>query len=327
MQHQIVNDVERAGPAAPVYSAARTRRQPIRRAARACYFTFTGPAIYTEGSHYKKIDFKVDREARPGDKPDHETSGDDGWVAMVQHYFISAWLIDDSRTRRPQPREFFTGKVDAQHLFGRRCSCRWARSRPARPGRSMPRLFVGPQEEDKLAQLAPGLELVKDYGWFTILAKPLFWLLTQLHKLLGNWGWSIVGLVVLLKIAFYWLNAKAYGSMAKMKAINPQGHGDARAAEGQAAADAAGDDAHLPRGEGQSARRLPADPGADAVLHRAVLGAAVERSRCATRRGSAGSPTSSAKDPYFILPLLMTGTTPAPDLAQPDAARSGAGAR
>ena len=84
------------------------------------------------------------------------------------------------------------------------------------------RLYVGPQEEDKLAALAPGLELVKDYGWFTILAKPLFWLLTQLHKLIGNWGWSIVGLVVLLKIAFYWLNAKAYSSMAKMKAINPR---------------------------------------------------------------------------------------------------------
>jgi YidC/Oxa1 family membrane protein insertase len=63
---------------------------------------------------------------------------------------------------------------------------------------------------------------VKDYGWFTILSKPLFWLLTQLHKLIGNWGWSIVGLVVLLKIAFFWLNAKAYGSMAKMKAINPR---------------------------------------------------------------------------------------------------------
>ena len=68
----------------------------------------------------------------------------------------------------------------------------------------------------------PGLELVKDYGWFTILAKPLFWLLDQLHKLIGNWGWSIVALVVLLKIAFYWLNASAYRSMAKMKAINPQ---------------------------------------------------------------------------------------------------------
>jgi YidC/Oxa1 family membrane protein insertase len=83
-------------------------------------------------------------------------------------------------------------------------------------------LFAGPQEENKLAALAPGLELVKDYGVLTMLAKPLFWLLDKLHAALGNWGWAIVALVVLLKIAFYWLNASAYRSMAKMKAVNPR---------------------------------------------------------------------------------------------------------
>ena len=70
-------------------------------------------------------------------------------------------------------------------------------------------LFTGPQEEKALEALAPGLELVKDYGWLTILAKPLYWLLDHLHGMIQNWGWAIVGLVVLLKIAFYWLNAKA----------------------------------------------------------------------------------------------------------------------
>ena len=84
------------------------------------------------------------------------------------------------------------------------------------------RLFAGPQVETMMEKLSPGLELVKDYGWLTILSKPLYWLLDQLHKILGNWGWSIVGLVMLLKIMFYWLNAKAYASMAKMKAINPK---------------------------------------------------------------------------------------------------------
>ena len=83
-------------------------------------------------------------------------------------------------------------------------------------------LYAGPQEENKLEALAPGLELVKDYGWVTMLAKPLFWLLDKLHGLIGNWGWSIVALVVLLKIAFYWLNASAYRSMGKMKAVNPK---------------------------------------------------------------------------------------------------------
>jgi len=84
------------------------------------------------------------------------------------------------------------------------------------------RLFVGPEEEKTLESLAPGLELVKDYGWVTILAKPLYWLLSKIHGFVGNWGWSIVLLVVLIKAAFYWLNASAYRSMAKMKAINPR---------------------------------------------------------------------------------------------------------
>ena len=83
-------------------------------------------------------------------------------------------------------------------------------------------LFIGPQREKMLEGVTPGLELVKDYGILAILSKPLYWLLDKLHGVLGNWGWSIVALVLLLKIAFFWLNAKAYGSMARMKAINPR---------------------------------------------------------------------------------------------------------
>jgi YidC/Oxa1 family membrane protein insertase len=184
------------------------------------YFTFTGPAIYTDTSKFTKIDFSSIEKHRPGDKPGHDTLADSGWVAMVQHYFASAWLIDRNDGAK-QPREYFTGKVAANtYSVGM-----FVPIGDVAPGASKAfdaQLFVGPQEEDKLAALAPGLELVKDYGWFTILAKPLFWLLTQLHKLIGNWGWAIVGLVVLLKIAFYWLNATAYRSMAKMKAINPK---------------------------------------------------------------------------------------------------------
>ena len=139
---------------------------------------------------------------------------------MVQHYFLSAWLVD--KPGAPGiAREFFTAKIDTNtYSVGELLPM--GEIAPGATKAFDARLYIGPQEEDKLASLAPGLELVKDYGWFTILAKPLFWLLTQLHKLIGNWGWSIVGLVVLLKIAFYWLNAKAYSSMAKMKAINPR---------------------------------------------------------------------------------------------------------
>jgi YidC/Oxa1 family membrane protein insertase len=216
--HQIVNDS--SAPVNPRLYLQLVRDGNDPPGGSSMYFTFTGPAIYTESGHYKKIDFKSIEKRAPGEKPNHETSGTDGWVAMVQHYFTSAWLIDPPN-HAPLPREFFTAKVDTnKYSVGEIVPM--GEIAPGATKTFDARLFVGPQEENKLAQLAPGLELVKDYGWFTILAKPLFWLLTQLHKLIGNWGWSIVGLVVLLKIAFYWLNAKAYSSMAKMKAINPR---------------------------------------------------------------------------------------------------------
>ncbi|MBK7533337.1 membrane protein insertase YidC [Piscinibacter sp.] len=184
------------------------------------YFTFTGPAVYTDVTKFQKIDFKTIEKHKAGDKPDHATSGNDGWVAMVQHYFASAWLVDNGSGAKLS-REFYTGKIDTNtYSVGMFLPVGEVAAGATKSFDAQ--LFVGPQEENKLAALAPGLELVKDYGWFTILAKPLFWLLTQLHALIGNWGWSIVALVVLLKMAFYWLNASAYKSMAKMKAINPK---------------------------------------------------------------------------------------------------------
>ena len=218
VQHQIVNASN--APISPRLYLQLVRDGNDPPGGSSLYFTFTGPGIYTESSHYNKIDFKSIEKRGPGEKPNHETSGTNGWVAMVQHYFLSAWLVDKPGAPGPA-REFFTAKIDANtYSVGELLPM--GEIAPGAAKSFDARLYIGPQEEDKLASLAPGLELVKDYGWFTILAKPLFWLLTQLHKLIGNWGWSIVGLVVLLKIAFYWLNAKAYGSMAKMKAINPR---------------------------------------------------------------------------------------------------------
>ncbi len=218
VSHQIVNTGDAAVTPRLYLQLVRDGNAPPGESS--MYFTFTGPAIYTDVDHYKKIDFKSIEKRKDGEKPDHDTTGTTGWVAMVQHYFVSAWLIDKPGAPAPA-REFFTAKVDTNTYSVGELVPLGAIA----PGASKTfdaHLYVGPQEENKLAEMAPGLELVKDYGWFTILAKPLFWLLTQLHKIIGNWGWSIVGLVVILKIAFFWLNAKAYGSMAKMKAINPR---------------------------------------------------------------------------------------------------------
>jgi YidC/Oxa1 family membrane protein insertase len=176
------------------------------------YFTFTGPAMYTELSKFKKIDFKDITKGNAG----HDKAANDGWVAMVQHYFASAWLLPAAG-----PREFRTSQVADNH-FAIAMVVPLGDVAAGASKAHEATLFAGPQEEDKLAALAPGLELVKDYGWLTVLSKPLFWLLTKLHGMLGNWGWAIVALVVLLKIAFYWLNASAYRSMAKMKAVAPK---------------------------------------------------------------------------------------------------------
>ncbi len=180
------------------------------------YSTFTGPAVYTDAGKYQKVEFKNIEKRKAGEKPSHETAADNGWVAMVQHYFAAAWLPTGTA-----PREFYTRKV-SDNLYAVGILMPLGELAPAASQSVEARLFVGPQQEKVLEALAPGLELVKDYGWLTILAKPLFWLLDKLHGLLGNWGWSIVALVVLLKIAFFWLNASAYRSMAKMKAINPK---------------------------------------------------------------------------------------------------------
>jgi YidC/Oxa1 family membrane protein insertase len=176
------------------------------------YSTFTGPAIYTQAKKYQKVEFT---DIEKGNV-DIEKSATNGYVAMVQHYFASAWLLGDG-----QQRDLFMRKVDT-NLYSVGMIAPLPSIAPGASQTLQATLFAGPQEEKILESLTPGLELVKDYGWLTILAKPLYWLLDQLHGFIHNWGWSIMALVLLLKAAFYWLNAKAYASMAKMKAVNPK---------------------------------------------------------------------------------------------------------
>ena len=178
----------------------------------AFYSTFTGPAIYTEAKKYQKVEFSEIEK----NKVDVEKQATNGYVAMVQHYFASAWILPDGIKR-----ELFTRKVDT-NLYAVGMITALDAVAPGTTKTVESRFFAGPQVEKSLETVTPSLELVKDYGILTILAKPLYWLLDQLHSYLGNWGWSIIALVLLLKIAFYWLNAKAYSSMAKMKSVAPR---------------------------------------------------------------------------------------------------------
>jgi YidC/Oxa1 family membrane protein insertase len=210
VKHEIVNSSNQSVSPQLYVQLVRDGNKPAGESS--FYSTFTGPAVFTGQKKYQKIEFS-DIEKN---KADFEKQSTQGYVAMVQHYFASAWLIDDS-----QSRDLFARKVD-NNLY----SVGMVMALPSiASGEKMShtaRLFLGPQEEKTLEALYPGLELVKDYGWLTILSKPLYWLLYELYRVIGNWGWSIVALVVVLKIAFYWLNSQAYKSMGKMKAINPK---------------------------------------------------------------------------------------------------------
>ena len=182
------------------------------------YSTFTGPAVYTEAQKYQKVEFADIKKK----KVEVEKQSTKGYVAMVQHYFASAWILPDGVTRNISMDAVDIGSTVPDCCYRATLIAPLEAVKPGQTHSMTANLYVGPQEENKLEALYPGLELVKDYGWLTIMAKPLFWLLDQLNRILNNWGWSIVALVVLLKAGFYWLNAHAYQSMAKMKAINPK---------------------------------------------------------------------------------------------------------
>ena len=176
------------------------------------YYTFTGPAIYSEAGKFQKLDF-ADIEKK---KQSHVTGADNGWISMIQHYFVSAWVPPAGK-----PRENYSRMVD-KNLYAVGTISPLGAIAPGASVSFQSTLFVGPQEQRALEAIAPGLELVVDYGWLTVIAKPLFWLLQFLHGLVGNWGWAIVLLTVLIKAAFYPLSAASYKSMAKMKEVTPR---------------------------------------------------------------------------------------------------------
>ncbi len=210
VKHDIIN-ISGAPVSAQLYmQLVRDGNKPAGESA--FYSTFTGPVVYTAEKKYQKAEF-TDIEKN---KTDFQLQTKAGYVSMVQHYFGSAWLMPDGIQR-----DNYMSKAGA-NLYSVGMKAPMQAVAPGATQTFDTRLFIGPQEENKLEALYPGLELIKDYGWLTILAKPLYWIMDKLYAFIGNWGWTIMALVLLLKMAFYWLNATAYRSMAKMKAINPK---------------------------------------------------------------------------------------------------------
>lgn len=176
------------------------------------YHTFTGFAVYSDQDKFQKSTFSDIQKK----KASYIKQADNGWIAVVQHYFATAWVPPQGKPRTNELLEV------QNNLYAGRSIEAVGEIAPGAAARVDSHLWVGPQDQKAMAALAPGLELVVDYGWLTIIAKPLFTLMTWLHSILGNWGWTIVALTVLIKAVFYPLAAASYRSMARMKQVAPR---------------------------------------------------------------------------------------------------------
>jgi YidC/Oxa1 family membrane protein insertase len=172
--------------------------------------SFTGFAIYTDEKAFEKI------HPSDLDKTKFERRADSGWMAFVQHYFVSAWIVPDKVAR-----EYGALKRN-DGLYSGNVVLQPGTVAPGASAQVKVSLYAGPQEQRRLQAAAPGLDLVVDYGFLTIIAWPLFWLLEKFHLLSGNWGVAIILLTVLIKLVFFPLSAASYKSMAKMKLVTPR---------------------------------------------------------------------------------------------------------
>jgi YidC/Oxa1 family membrane protein insertase len=174
--------------------------------------TYTGAAVYTEKDKFQKVAFD---DIEKG-KVSYPKTANDGWIGILQHYFLGAWLPKDG-----DPREYYTRQVP-QGLYAAGVIVPGGTLAPGASATLAMPLYAGPQEQEKLAALSKGLDLAVDYGWLTVIAAPLFWVLQWIHGWAGNWGVAIIILTILIKLIFYPLSEASYRSMAKMRVVAPK---------------------------------------------------------------------------------------------------------
>ncbi len=190
--------------------------------------TYLGAALWTQDEPYRKVSM--------GDMDDGSLreSVQGGWIAWLQHYFVTAWIPDPQGTHQIQTRKDSQGN----YIIGFTGPA--VTVAPGSQGEASATLYAGPKSQEKLEELSPGLRLTVDYGILWFIAQPIFWLLENIHALLGNWGWSIIVLTILIKLAFFPLSGASYRSMARMRAVAPkmnalkEQHGDDRQKMSQA---------------------------------------------------------------------------------------------
>jgi len=186
------------------------RGRPSEDGGNAFIYTYTGGAIFSDENKYEKIDF---------DEMDDSVLNRDikgGWQAMLQHYFVSAWVPPAEQIHHYYTKALANGR----YVLGS-----YSPNQQIQSGQSQTftnKFFAGPKLQHELEAISEGLELTVDYGWLTILAKPIFWVMEKIHGLVGNWGWSIIILTLLIKLAFFKLSETSYKSMANMRKVAPR---------------------------------------------------------------------------------------------------------
>ncbi|SDO62726.1 membrane protein insertase YidC [Pseudomonas jinjuensis] len=257
--------------------------------------TYLGAAVWTPEKPYLKV------SPKDMDKEQFKETVQGGWVAWLQHYFVTAWVPAKGETHQVMTRKDSQGNYIVG-FTGPNLSI--APGAKAETGLT---LYAGPKLQSHLKELSPGLELTVDYGWLWFIAQPIFWLLQHIHSLLGNWGWSIILLTVIIKLAFFPLSAASYKSMARMRAVSPkmqqikEQHGDDRQKMSQAMMELYKKEKINPLGGCLPILvQMPVFLSLYWVLLESVelrqapwLGWIIDL---------------SVKDPFFILPIIMGGT-------------------
>ncbi len=206
VEFHVRNDGSEGWKAQPYYQLQRT---PLKTTSRLLH-TYTGGVLYSPQEKYQKISFSDMQETNLN----REITG--GWAAMIQHYFVGAWIPPGD-----QPERYYSRALPGErYVIGMigpsmNVAAGGQQSREAR-------LFVGPKLQHRMEAVAPGLELTVDYGKLTFIAEPIYWLLEKIHSLVGNWGLSIVFLTILIKLAFFKLSDTSYKSMANMRKLAPR---------------------------------------------------------------------------------------------------------
>ncbi len=210
VQHEIINNSQADIYPSVYYQLERDGDKPEGQSS--MINSFTGAAVYSEEEKFQKISFANIKDQNK----DFEKVANNGWVGMIQHYFVSAWVPTEGAQRENYTRPlgenlYAVGTIVPAGLV------------PAGTNKTVDAtLYSGPQDQNRLEQIAPGLSLVVDYGWLTFLAKPIYWILTMLHSVVRNWGWSIILLTCIVKAILYPLSLAGYRSMARMKDLSPR---------------------------------------------------------------------------------------------------------